>query len=78
LEVLSHGETGLLVRPDDPWAFTDAIILLTENPGYAEKLSAAAFSSAAEKVSVKKHTEALLELYAEVAERGPSIRPINE
>jgi glycosyltransferase involved in cell wall biosynthesis len=66
LEVLTHGETGLLVTVDDPSAFADAVILLVENPGYAGKLAAAAFSSAGSRVSLKKHTETLLGLYAEI------------
>lgn len=66
LEVLTHGETGLLVKADDPSAFADAVILLVENPDYAGKLAAAAFSSAGSRGSLKKHTETLLGLYAEI------------
>lgn len=70
LEVLTHGETGLLVTADDPSAFADAVILLVENPDYAGKLAAAAFSSAGSRVSLRKHTETLLGLYSEIAGRG--------
>jgi glycosyltransferase involved in cell wall biosynthesis len=67
LEVLTHGQTGLLVTPDDPSAFAEAIILLTERPDYAKRLATAALISAAAKVSVGKHTETLLRIYMEVA-----------
>ena len=67
LEVLVHGETGLLATADDPSAFADAVIRLVENRNEAVKLSAAALTWAASRFSLKKHTETLLGLYSEIA-----------
>ena len=75
LEIVSHGKTGLLVTPDDPSAFAEAVMLLAENPDYAADLAEAACRSAAERFSLKSHIETMLQLYAEVAANGTSTRP---
>jgi phosphatidylinositol alpha-1,6-mannosyltransferase len=39
-DAVKHGETGLLVPPDDPQAFGDAVARLLTEPAYAEQLGA--------------------------------------
>jgi glycosyltransferase involved in cell wall biosynthesis len=75
LEIVSHGKTGLLVTPDDPSAFAEAVMLLAENPDYAADLAEAACRSAAARFSLKSHIETMLQLYAEVTASGTSTRP---
>jgi glycosyltransferase involved in cell wall biosynthesis len=66
-EIITHDESGLLVTPDDPEAFANAVLHLMENPDEGARLAKAASISAAQRFSVKTHTEALLELYTELA-----------
>jgi hypothetical protein len=58
-------------------AFADAVILLVEAPGYAGRLAAGAFSSAAARFSLKKHTETLLGLYAEITTNATGSRRLD-
>ena len=68
-EILTHGETGLLVQADDPKAFAAATITLLENPNYATRLTLAAQASARERFSREKHVQTLLHIYREVVAR---------
>jgi glycosyltransferase involved in cell wall biosynthesis len=74
-EILTHGETGLLVPVDEKDAFADAVLSLAENPERTDAMAKAAFESALARFSVRKHTETLVDLYAEVARREPYIPP---
>jgi glycosyltransferase involved in cell wall biosynthesis len=75
LEIVSHGKTGLLVTPDDPSAFAEAVRRLAEKPDYAGELAAAAAWSAASRFSLKNHTDTVFQLYAEVMANGAGARP---
>jgi glycosyltransferase involved in cell wall biosynthesis len=46
-EVIAHGESGLLVAPEDPPALADAIAVLLDDPARARPLGAAARQRAA-------------------------------
>ncbi len=62
-EVIRHGETGFLVRPDDPDAFANAVTDLLENPGLANDVTAAAKEDALKRYSVKTHVERVQTAY---------------
>jgi glycosyltransferase involved in cell wall biosynthesis len=65
-EILSHGETGLLVQPDDPAAFAAAVATLLEKPDFASRLAQAARVTARERFSRQQHVRTLLQVYREV------------
>ena len=46
-EILSDGETGLVVPPEDPEALAEACLRLTADPGLAARLGANAHGDAA-------------------------------
>jgi glycosyltransferase involved in cell wall biosynthesis len=70
LEIVSHGETGLLVAVDEPAAFADAVGLLADKPDYATDLARTAAQAAAARFSREAHTATVLQLYAEVTANG--------
>ncbi len=76
-EVVTSGETGLLVPPRDPFALADAIVQLLDNPAYGARLVGAAQREIARRFVwplVARETE---KIYAEaIAEpRAPRSRP---
>ncbi len=62
-EIVVNEETGLLVSPQDPEAFSDALIRLLGNPELRQKLGAAARERAQTLFSVDRHIQQLYELY---------------
>jgi len=65
-EIIHHNDTGLLVEPDNPYAFADSVINLLENPELATKISESARLWASKNCSVEKHVEAVQEIYLEL------------
>jgi glycosyltransferase involved in cell wall biosynthesis len=66
-EIISDRETGLLVKPDDPSAFADAVMELLARPNFAKELSENALRQAQERFSEEEHVRVLLQIYREVA-----------
>jgi glycosyltransferase involved in cell wall biosynthesis len=64
VEAIEHGKTGLLVPPDDPTAFAEAIIPLLDSPESRARLAETALASALERYGVGKHVAAITEVYA--------------
>jgi starch synthase len=62
-EIVSHGETGLLVPPADPRALADAVVRLLKEPGLAMCLGAAGRRRAEAEFSLSRHVEAVEALY---------------
>jgi glycosyltransferase involved in cell wall biosynthesis len=62
-DVVRHGQTGLLVPPDDPIALAGALQLLAENPALARRMGTAARRRALRTFSWKRHVGAYLALY---------------
>lgn len=62
-EIIRHGETGFLVRPDDPDAFADTVTDLLENPGLASAIATAAREEALQRYSVEAHVERVQAVY---------------
>ena len=66
-EVVSDGETGLLVPPDDPASLADAMNALLRDPGRADAFGRAGRARAVEEFSWDAVAEQTAALYAEVA-----------
>ena len=62
-EIIRHGETGLLVRPDDPAAFADAVASLLANPRLARAIVGEGKIEALAKYSVEAHVERIQAIY---------------
>jgi glycosyltransferase involved in cell wall biosynthesis len=54
-EIVKDGETGLLVRPDDPVALADAIAELLDDPARASALAEAGRTDAAERFGAQRY-----------------------
>ncbi|MGI5189611.1 glycosyltransferase family 4 protein [Promicromonospora sp. CA-289599] len=54
-EIVADGETGLLVRPDDPVALADAIAELLDDPAHAAALADAGRRDAAERFGAQRY-----------------------
>jgi glycosyltransferase involved in cell wall biosynthesis len=54
-EIVKDGETGLLVRPDDPVALADAVAELLDDPAYASALAEAGRQDAAERFGAQRY-----------------------
>lgn len=63
VEAIRHGETGLLVEPDDARAFADAIVRLS-NPQFRSSLAAAAQSDACHRYGIEEHVRQISQIYA--------------
>lgn len=65
-EVVKHGETGLLVPPQDPDALANAIEQLLQDPIKIDKMGAAALKRAGEVFTIEASAQAYVALYQEV------------
>ncbi|WVU11366.1 glycosyltransferase family 4 protein [Natranaerobius thermophilus JW/NM-WN-LF] len=66
-EILSHGETGLLIRRNDPLELAQKIILILKNKHLRRQLIFKAYYKALKNFSDKKMTSEIVETYNEVA-----------
>jgi glycosyltransferase involved in cell wall biosynthesis len=65
-EIIRHGETGILVVPDDPRALARAIRFLLRQPGEARRIAAAGRRSAAERFTPERMLAAVRAAVEEV------------
>lgn len=75
-EVVSDGETALLVPPRDVEALSGAIIRILQSPELGYRLGARARERAAQRHSVNSMTDAYLNIYEQVVSRSRVRRPI--
>jgi glycosyltransferase involved in cell wall biosynthesis len=68
-EVVVHGETGLLVPPDDPRALAEAMRKLTDNAGLQVAMGQAGWVRAKEVFSHERVVDRTLDLYTAVCEQ---------
>jgi glycosyltransferase involved in cell wall biosynthesis len=73
-ELVDEGETGSLVRADDPGALADALHRLTSDPRRAHRMGLDARRRAAARFSVEAHLAALDAAYARAGERKAALR----
>lgn len=69
-EIFDHGETGVLVAPDDLGAFTAAIEDLLDTPARARALAEAARATALRRFTVPAHVAAMDKVYASCLSRS--------
>lgn len=69
-EIVTHGETGLLVPPADPKAIAEAVLALLEDPGRSARLGQAGRRRAEREFSLRRHAEAVERLYEELLGAG--------
>ena len=62
-EVIEHGETGLLVPPQDPNAIADAVTFLREDPRVANEMGHKGREKVKRQYSLAKQTERLTKFY---------------
>jgi glycosyltransferase involved in cell wall biosynthesis len=62
-EIVSDGETGLLVEPDDPRALAAAVGSLLQDPERARRLGAAGLERARREFSVERMTSRTIDVY---------------
>lgn len=67
-ELVRHGETGLLVEPDDPAALADAMERLLRDRDLAAHLSSGGKDLVLREFDIRKSAERLLELFREQTE----------
>lgn len=67
LEAIRHFETGLLVPPDQPEAFADAILALLEEPVATAALTAAARTEALSRYGIDRHVRSISNIYRRLA-----------
>jgi glycosyltransferase involved in cell wall biosynthesis len=65
-EVITHGHTGLLVRPADPADLADKIAELVQNPARRAELAANAWQLVSEKFSTNHVNEETLRVYRQM------------
>jgi glycosyltransferase involved in cell wall biosynthesis len=71
-EIIAHGETGLLVEPDNVAGFENAVAQLLCDPEEARGLADRARNYALERYSVERHVQDVLAIYRDVAGRSHS------
>jgi glycosyltransferase involved in cell wall biosynthesis len=62
-EIIAHGETGLLVEPDNVEAFEAAVLMLLGNPWVARVMADRARAHALNRYSAQTHAKAIVEVY---------------
>jgi glycosyltransferase involved in cell wall biosynthesis len=63
-----YRETGLLIKPDDPAAFADAVTELLDRPEFAREIAEKALQRAQERFSDATHVRSILHFYGAGAE----------
>ena len=63
-ELVRHGDTGLLVEPDDPAALAAALARLLADPGLSRRLAAAGRKLVVAEFNSRRSAARLLELFA--------------
>lgn len=66
-EIVAHGRTGFVVRPEDPRAIAESLARLLESPELRQRMGAAARRRAEEKFDQRAAVRALADLYAGAA-----------
>ncbi len=73
-EIVSHGETGLLVPPSDPAALADALRTVLINPARARTMGGRGRARLEKEFTVQRMARRHAEVYREAASRVPEFR----
>lgn len=65
-EAIRHGETGLLVPPDDAASFADAMLRLIRNPTLASLISDNAWQEARTRFGIGLHSQSIARIYRQL------------
>lgn len=68
-EAIDHGRTGFLVEPENPAAFVEPMNILLKNPDEWRRISEAARTSALASYGVRRHVDAIMSIYRQLAGR---------
>ena len=69
-EVLTNGETGLLINPKAPGEIADAVVRLVETSGLYERLSKNGRALVENNISWQRYTKEMLDVIASCRKRG--------
>ncbi|MBI3967966.1 MAG: glycosyltransferase family 4 protein [Chloroflexi bacterium] len=72
VEIVRPGETGMLVRPDDPTALAGALATLLENPALRERLGGQGLAVVRDQFSPERHVAAVSAVYSDLLNRDCS------
>jgi glycosyltransferase involved in cell wall biosynthesis len=75
-ELITHGETGLLVPPRDAHALAGAVASLLADPARAQALGAAARRTVAARFSLQAMVRETERLYEQLLQRRPASAPV--
>jgi glycosyltransferase involved in cell wall biosynthesis len=62
-EIIRHGETGYLVRPDDPNAFAERAVALLRDAGARAAIAARARADAVARFEMQRHAQSIMQIY---------------
>jgi glycosyltransferase involved in cell wall biosynthesis len=62
-EIIRHGETGYLVRPDDPDAFAERAVALLRDAGARASIAASAREDAVARFGMQRHAQSIMQIY---------------
>ena len=66
-DIVAHGQTGLLARPDDAGDFVDKLSTLLEDQALRATLAAAGRTATHQRYDARRHAATLAEIYGELA-----------
>ena len=69
-EAIRHGETGVLVPPDDAAGFADHLERLGHQPDWARAIAVTAQAEALDRFGVDRHAEAIMGIYDRLLQRA--------
>lgn len=75
-DLIEDGETGLLIRPDEPGELADAILRLVRNPDLASRMARRAHARVVERYSSQAMADRYLEVYRGAVRKNldPAVR----
>jgi len=69
-ELVRHGESGLLVEPNDPAALAEAVVSILQNPAVAREMGERGYEMARGRFSKRVVAERMVEVYERIAGGG--------
>ena len=73
-EIVTHGETGLLVPPEDPQALAEAMLRILDDPLQARSMGEAGYEQARQKFDARKNAPAIFHVYEELLDHVAKVQ----